>query len=658
MMLHKMLKCGKLIVFILAVFTGKVYSQIRLPRLVSDGMVLQRDMPVNVWGWASAGESIMITFNHKTYHCKTDENGEWRAKLGAMEAGGPYVMKISGNNEIQVKDVLIGDVWVCSGQSNMEFWMGRVKEKYAGMITTSTNDHIRQFLVEPQYNFQSPQQDVRSKAGWQVANPENVLQFSAVGYFFARDLYAKYHVPIGLIHSSRGGSPAEAWLSEDALKQFPNYYSQVQLLKDSAKVNHINSSDRLRSKDWNDQANAGDTGMINKDHRWYEPMLRDNDWKKIAVPGYWEETLVKPLDGVVWYRKTVAIPANMTGKAAILRLGSIADNDITYVNGVTVGRTNSRYFQRAYSLPAGLLKAGENEIVVRIVNTSGPGGFIKDKPYLLEAGGQQVSLSGEWTYKPGIIMPALKGGTTFAYKPLGLYNAMVAPLLNYAIKGVIWYQGEANTNRAMEYRSLFPAMIANWRKNWKEGDFPFLYVQLAGYLPPSPHPAPSQWAELREAQLMTLKIPHTGMATTSDIGEWNDVHPLNKEDVGARLALTARAVAYHEKDVVSSGPIYKSIRKEDNKIIISFTSTGSGLTSKAGQPLNGFAIAGADGRFVWAKGKINHAEVIVWSEEIKNPTAVRYAWGDFPAGANLYNKEGLPASPFRTDIKDQTEVNP
>jgi len=274
---------------------------------------------------------------------------------------------------------------------------------------------------------------------------------------------------------------------------------------------------------------------------------------------------------------------------------------------------------------------------------------LKDKPYKLVAGGQEIDLTGEWQYKLGAVMEPLLPPTFIRWKPLGLYNGMIVPLLNYRIKGVIWYQGEANTRNPFEYRQLFPAMINNWREKWNQGDFPFLYVQLANFMPASPQPSESNWAELREAQLKTLSVPNTGMAIAVDIGEWNDIHPLNKEDVGRRLALAAQKVAYGDNQVVYSGPIYQSMKIKGNKIIISFTNVGSGLIAKGGGELKHFAIADADKKFVWAKAKIQGNKVVVWNDAISNPVAVRYAWANNPEGANLYNKEGLPTSPFRTD---------
>jgi sialate O-acetylesterase len=339
----------------------------------------------------------------------------------------------------------------------------------------------------------------------------------------------------------------------------------------------------------------------------------------------------------------------MVGKPAQLNLGRIVDADSVFVNGIFVGTTSYQYPPRRYTIPPTLLKEGRNIIIIRVINERGRGGFVEDKPYELAVGNQKTDLKGDWQYQLGAKMEPLRGETFIRWKPMGLYNAMLSPLLNYQIKGVIWYQGEANANRPIEYRQLFPALIKDWRKNWNQGDFPFLFVQLPNFMEPKAEPSESNWALLREAQLKTLSVPNTAMAVTIDIGEWNDIHPLNKKDVGKRLALAATKVAYGEKNIVYSGPIYKSMTIDGNKIILTFTNIGSSLMARGDGELKCFAICGIDSQFVWAQAKIEGDKIVVWSDKIANPVAVRYAWADNPESANLYNKDGLPASPFRTD---------
>jgi sialate O-acetylesterase len=355
------------------------------------------------------------------------------------------------------------------------------------------------------------------------------------------------------------------------------------------------------------------------------------------------------VNGVVWFRKEIEVPASMTQKPGLLRMGTIVDADSVYINGQFLGTTSYQYPPRKYPIPENLLRPGKNTIVVRVINNRGKGGFVKDKPYQLTVGGQTIDLKGEWQYKLGAVMDPLPDQFFISYKPSGLFNGMVAPLLHNPIKGVIWYQGESNAGRPAEYRELFPALISDWRKHWHQGDFPFLFVQLPNFMKADDQPSESSWAEMREAQLKTLSVPNTGMAVTIDVGEWNDIHPLNKKPVGERLALIAQKLVYHDEQVVYSGPIYRSMQIEGKQIILTFTNTGSGLAVKGGGDLKQFAIAGADKKFVWAKAKIADNRVVVWNDRIKNPIAVRYAWADNPEGANLINKEGLPASPFRTD---------
>lgn len=624
-----------------------VFCQVRLPRLVSDGMVLQRNTNAKIWGWAEAGEKVTVNFNGKTYKTTTETDGKWSVTLPGLKAGGPYTMEIKASNTITLKDILVGDVWVCSGQSNMDLPMDRVKDRYTDVIANSENPYIRRFFVSMRYDFKTSQQDLQS-GSWESANPKSVLQFTATGYFFAKALYEKYKIPIGLIHSSVGGSPAESWLSEDVLKNFPEPYEEVQKLKADNYIKSVMDNEQSAMNSWFRNIYGLDEGW-SKGEKWFDVNYDASDWNSMNLPTYWKDEKLGRINGVVWFRKEIDVPASMTGKPARIELGAIIDSDHVYLNGKLVGTTSYRYPPRKYDVPSDVLKEGKNIIVIRVISNAGDGGFIKDKPYELTAGGQTIDLKGVWQYKVGaIVVDPLPGSTFFQFKPLGLYNGMISPLLNYTIKGVIWYQGESNTGKPLEYQKLFPALIADWRQKWNEGDFPFLYVQLANFMQAKSQPSESGWAELREAQLRILSVPNTGMAVAIDIGEANDLHPTNKEDVGKRLALAAEKIAYGDKSVVYSGPIYQSMKIEGNKIIISFANIGSGLIVKGGE-LKHFAIAGADKKFVWANAKIEKDKVVVSSDSVTNPVAVRYGWADNPEGANLYNKEGLPASPFRTD---------
>lgn len=644
------------LIFLCSLFISfSTYSQVRLPKLIGDGMVLQRNAPVKIWGWAAKNEKMSLNFIDSTYGTKADSIGNWSITISNLKAGGPYSLTISASNSITISDIMVGDVWICSGQSNMEHTLGSFSWVYKDVIANSKNDNIREFNVPQGYNFNKQLKDLPS-GKWEIANPENVLNFSAVAYFFGKYIYEKYKIPIGLINSSLGGSPAESWLSENALKEFPKYYKEAQKFKDNSLIRKIEESDSKRINGWYSLLNQKDKGYKNPEKIWSDISLNTSDWDTMKVPGYWAHTKLGPVNGVVWFRKKVNIPASMVGKKGKIILGRIVDADSVFVNGKFVGTTSYQYPRRRYDIPSHVLKEGENIVVVRVISNIGIGGFVPDKPYEIVAGDTSVNLKGEWKYKLGAKMEPLESQTFIRWKPEGLYNAMLAPLLNYRIKGVIWYQGESNADRPVEYRKLFPALIRDWRGKWHEGNFPFLFVQLPNFMKAKNEPSESNWAMLREAQLKALSLPNTGMAVTIDIGEWNDIHPVDKKDVGKRLALAAERIAYGDTNVVYSGPIYKSMKVvqrtpygEGNQIILSFTNTGSGLTVKDDQQLGGFAIAGPDKRFVWANAKIEDDKVVVWNDKIKEPVAVRYAWADNPERADLYNREGLPASPFRTD---------
>jgi sialate O-acetylesterase len=609
---------------------------------------------IKIWGWAAKDEKVNLKFNNKTYKTKTGEDGKWFVTLSPMKAGGPYTMDITGSNKISLKEILIGDVWFCSGQSNMVHQMELHSVSYADEIAKAGYPEIRHFWIPTMTDMQGSRDNLPT-GYWKSANPVDIRQFSAVAYFFAKSIYEKYHVPIGLINASVGGTPIEAWTSEEGLKDFSSLINIIQKNKDTAYINTIN---RNAAADNISRPQQKDLGLIGE-KKWYDVSYIPpvGGWHSINIPGYWEDQGIKDLNGVVWYRREINIPASMIGIPARIFLGRIVDADVLYINGVQVGNTTYQYPQRRYNIPAGLLKAGKNIFVIKITNTVGKGGFVPDKPYCVFAGKDTIDLKGEWQYKVGeVYIPRSgpdsyrggSGGISAQNQPASLYNAMVAPVINYTIKGFLWYQGEANTNRAEEYAKLQPALIADWRNKWNQKDAPFLYVQLPGFMDYNYLPSESQWAALRESQLKSLSVPNTAMAVAIDLGEWNDIHPDNKKDVGERLALAAEKIAYGE-NIVYSGPIYQSAKTEGNKIIISFNHVGSGLISNDGEELSEFAIAGVDKKFVWAKAKIDGDKIIVWNDDMPNPVYVRYAWADNPVNPNLYNKEGLPASPFRTD---------
>jgi len=623
-------------------------AQVKLPRLVRDSMILQRDANIKIWGWASKDEKITVKFNNKTYKTKADGEGNWSLQLTSMKEGGPYTMDISGKNKITLKEILIGDVWFCSGQSNMVHQMGIHDVLYAKEIAEANNPQIRQFWIPTLTNLQEPQNDFPSGI-WKSAVGEDIRTFSAVAYFFAKKIYEKYHIPIGIINSSVGGTPIEAWTSEEGLKDFSTLSGTIEKNKDTAYINGLNRNAAVNAN--RPQTQVSDLGLTGE-KKWFDISYIPKGWKNINIPGYWEDQGIKDLNGVVWYRKEIDIPASMVGKPAKVFLGRIIDADVLYINGKQVGNTTYQYPQRRYAVPSDVLKAGKNVFVIKVTNSAGKGGFVPDKPYCIFSGNDTVDLKGTWQYKVGdvfILRPPGGGfGISAQNQPAALYNAMVAPAINYTIKGFLWYQGEANTGRATEYIKLQPAQIIDWRNKWKLGELPFLYAQLPGFMDYNYLPSESNWALFRESQLKSLSVPNTAMAVAIDLGEWNDIHPDNKKDVGERLALGALKIVYGE-NMVYSGPIYQSSTIEGNKIILSFNHIGSGLITNDGEAPAEFAIAGADKKFVWAKTKIEGNKIIVWSGAVSNPMFVRYAWADNPVNPNLYNKEGLPASPFRTD---------
>jgi sialate O-acetylesterase len=634
--------------FLLAFLIQTSFAQVTLPRLIRDSMIVQRDAKIKIWGWAAPNEKVKVSFNKKDVKTKADAQGNWSVFLPAMKAGGPYTMSIAASNHIALKDVLIGDVWICTGQSNMVHQIALHSVRYADEVANANYPQIRHFWVPNVANMQGPQKDLPG-GSWKWANPDDIGEFSAVAYFFAKQLYEKYHVPIGLINASWGGIPIEAMMSEDAFKEFPNILATLQKNKDTAYINGL--SRRTFSSGPRPQQ-PQDKGLIEK---WFDPSYQPKGWKTITIPGYWEDQGVKDVDGVVWYRREIDVPASMTNVPAKVFLGRIVDADALYINGKQVGNTTYMYPQRRYALPNGTLKAGKNLFVIRVTNNFGKGGFVPDKPYQLITGKDTIDLKGYWDYKVGQVTVRAAGfggggggGIAAQNQPGALYNAMIAPLVGYTMKGFVWYQGESNTGRAAEYAKLQPAMIQDWRAKWNQPNAPFLYVQLPGFMDYTYVPTESQWAQFREAQLQSLSVPNTGMAVAIDLGEWNDIHPDRKKEVGERLALAAEKIAYGD-NIVYSGPIYQSQQIDGNKITLTFSNVGSGLITNDGEEPAEFAIAGADKKFVWAKAKIEDDKVIVWNDDVTAPMYVRYAWADDPVNPNLYNKEGLPASPFRTD---------
>ena len=631
------LRARVFVAFVLSCIAFSLHAEVMLPKIFSDNMVLQRNEPIRVWGWAKPSESVTVTFNGATAKTKADKNGNWNVSLKAMPHGGPYELIVKGKNTITLRNILIGDVWVGSGQSNME-WTIKDTNHAKEEIANANHPQIRLFTVPKALSF-DVQKDLTG-GQWQECTPKTLGDFSAVAYFFGRKLNADLNIPIGLVNSSWGGTNIQTWMSWDIMSGKDEYKKlDMTTLREAAK-------DMPEKQRKFADAVANEKGKLEK---WYEPGYADG-WKKITLPKLWEQTEIGDADGVVWFRKEFTVSAEDIGKGAVLHLGPIDDADETYINGKQVGDMNGWNIDRHYTLAGNILQPGKNVLVVRVYDGAGGGGIYGAADKLnLEVNNKRIDLAGEWQYKISVLNTqyGLQATGPNAY-PSQLYNAMIAPIIPMPIKGVIWYQGESNTGEAAKYQKLFPELINNWRTKWNQ-QFPFLWVQLANFMAPDSLPVSSGWAELREAQSKTLSLPATGQAVIIDIGEANDIHPRNKQDVGLRLALSALKVAYNQ-NVVYSGPVYKSMQKADNKLVLTFDNIGSGLhvKDKYGY-LKAFAIAGEDQKFVWAKAYVEGNNVIVYHPDIKNPVAVRYAWGNNPDDANLYNKEGLPASPFRTD---------
>lgn len=609
---------------LLAMGSQPVMAKVRLPKLVSDKMVLQRDTDLKIWGWADAGEKVTVRLQGYYYETEADKNGNWEVTLPPQQAGGPYLLEV---NEIVIRDVLVGDVWLCSGQSNQETPIHRLTEMFPE-INVSNNHMIRHYKVPTQDIKETLAEEIAGNAVWHSGVASEVMNWTALAYFYAQEAYAKTKVPQGMLVSSLGGSAIESWVSQEHLKEFP----RLVLDKEALELMNQASKDQGEGK-WN---------QLNWD---------DSDWETMQMPGTWRENGVN-VRGTVWLRKDFEIPEAMEGRHARLAMGTLVHNDAVFVNGVYVGSTGYEYPPRRYQIPAGVLRKGKNTIAVRLNAPAGNGEFIKDKPYKIIGDAAEIELTGTWKYKVGLDLAEVSKYTERLKNRQsvgsGLYNGMIYPIRHYRVKGTIWYQGESNAGRSHEYGALMSALITNWRELWQKPELPFLLVQLPNFMEKHEKPTDSGWARIREAQLNTFKTtPNTALAVTYDVGEWNDIHPLNKKAVAQRLFLGARKVVYGEK-VTHSGPVYKDMKIEGDKIVISFTETGRGLMAK-GSTLKHFAIAGEDKQFVWAEAVIRGNKVVVSSKSVKNPVAVRYAWSDNPDEANLCNKEGLLASPFRTD---------
>ena len=634
-------------VITLLLFAGQSIADLELGSPFGDHMVLQHDQPVKIWGWAEPGESVTVTLKQHSVSATAADDGKWNLQLPAPSVGDPFSVKVASKSQvIELTDVVGGEVWICGGQSNME-WQVRRSKNAKSEIAAADYPMIR--LVNIARDTSLAPNDKTKPCEWSVCSPETVGDFTAVGYFFARRLHQDLKVPVGLVSSNWGGTIIEAWISGNSLKDHPDFKAAVEKLE---AVSNEPDKAKAMAKKFAAWTKAFSQLKKTPAETWQDVATDDSGWGTQKLPGYWEKQGFKDVDGVAWYRRKVSIADSWKGKALKLSLGKIDNADVTWVNGVKVGGNNKWNAKRKYDVPAELTNANELSIAVKVTDGRRDGGIVGDAEELsigLE-GETPVSLAGQWKFKlePATekLGPRPKRGRNNQNRPMVLHNAMINPLAPFATRGAIWYQGESNADRGRQYRTLMPLLVNDWRKLWGN-ELSFYWVQLANFKAATEDPYDSEWAELREAQSMTLSLPKTGQAVIIDIGEARDIHPKNKQDVGKRLALIALAKDYG-KEVKYSGPVYKSMSVEGEKIRIQFD-FAEGLTAKEGGELKRFEISGEDQKFYWADAVIDGQSIVVSSGEIKSPVAVRYAWADNPEGCNLTNETGLPASPFRTD---------
>ena len=634
----------------LLVFTHlQIVAQVTLPAIIADNMVLQQNKPNMIWGTAKRSDKIAVQFKNQLYLTTANAKGEWKIVLPSCKAGAAGNLEITCNGQVKkISNILVGEVWVCSGQSNMEWKIGLLKETYMKEIKAANNDAIRFVVLNNRFNNQENKQ-VSLQQSWVAIDSATVNECSAVAYFFAKQLQQKLKVPIGLIISSWGGTPIQSWMDSMSLVAFPDklqeYLSKIKPLNlDSISKKQIqNEVDYERAIPFTHQ----------EFKKILDPSYNDDSWENIKVPQNWELQGHPGLDGIAVYRLAVNLSAEDLNQSAILQMPAIDDKDSTFINGIFIGNTNSWNMPRQYPVAKNIFKPGKNIISIRVEDTGGGGGFNHDpQAFYIATGDKKIMLKDTAKFK--ILAIKEQGNEAESYRnlqnqPAVLFNAMIAPLLNYTIKGAIWYQGESDANAYVQYRSLFPAMINGWRKRFNQGSFPFLFVQLSSYDDTPAQPDLNNWAYLRESQSATLKLPNTAMAVTIDIGERNDIHPKKKKEVGDRLAYLALKKYYGNPAIIAEGPTLSGTKLSENSIKLLFSNTGNGLVIK-GENLQGFYIAAADKKFLPATAIKAGNGITVSNIAIHKPLYVRYAWENVPLKANLFNSAGLPASPFRTDV--------
>lgn len=624
-------------------------AKLRLPAIMSDHMVIQRNEKICFWGWADRGAKVTVTIAGNTASAKTGRDGRWSVELPQLPAGGPYTVIVKTKKEIlTLNDVLVGEVWICSGQSNMEFIMRSVYNADEE-ICSANNGNIRSFNVQKDM-ARFPKDNL--KGDWKICSPQTVGNFSAVGYLFCREIAERLNVPVGLINTSWGGTDIESWMSMEAIDAFPKYKRLMTRLRSEDLDSYLARGKEIEAAFL--KAIAEEPGEKEK---WYLPSYSKNGWKPLRVPGLWTDDSLSGVDGVVWTTVEFTVPETLAGHQAVLSLGMIDDDDVTWINGKRVGSTVGYNVKRRYVVPAGVLKGGKNELTVKIVdNHAGGGCYGSSDLFFLQVGQERLSiLNGQWKYKIAVDNEAFEyvedGPNAF---PSRLFNAMVAPIAGYPARGFVWYQGENNAPRAKEYYRLFPAMIKDWRKHWNCDDMPFYWVQLANYMPADNHPSASNWAVLRDAQNSARSLPYTGQVVTIDVGDANDIHPRDKQTVGHRLARLALHNDYGMTDVYCESPQALKVVRKEKDILVTFDNVAGGLMAKNRYGyICGFAVAGADRKYQWVRAVMYGTDgVLLDCSGMKAPKFVRYAWADNPDDANLYNSAGLPATPFEKTVEE------
>ena len=644
LLLPLVMKKVMMMLALLGAMTAK--AKVQLPQMFQSGMVLQRNKPIPVWGQADAGERVCVTFRKKVYETTADDNGRWQVLLPQQKAGGPYQLTV---NDLTFDDCLIGDVWLCSGQSNIDVTIERVYPQYGQVIDDYQNPQIRMFRVQTDTDTHGPKHDVKpTPINWKPVTKENAWLFSAVGYFLGREMYEKTGVPQGIIVNSVGGTPIQAWLSADTLKaHFPEEYQRTVFYQDDAMAQAMQRANMLAQNRWQRMMDNTDPGLTEHyasldydDSQW--PVKSAFSTQANGRPQ--SQNLTKDFNyhGSVWARQYVQIDATHAGQPARLLVGTLYDADQTYVNGQQVGNTGYQYPPRRYTIPANVLVEGRNALTVRFVTKGGSPHFIPEKPYkLIFDDGTEILLSDQWRVHEGVKMPrcpsADAGGQNL---PTVLYNAMLYPLAPYALQGIVWYQGESNTgNDARHYETWLTELVTGWRQLWQQPELPFVIVQLANFMEPTDKPQESNWSVVREAQRQVARQqPNATLACTIDLGEAVDIHPLRKREVAQRIALGFEHILWNKKTLLSPE-------------VIKAETDGQQVVLTLDQPLRTdgslyeFEIAGSDGRYTNAEATANGNQIIIQSP-ITSPQSVRYAWKNNPSRANAYGKNGLPMAPF------------